>query len=69
MALSEAGAHLGQNMSTHPYFYAAGTFSRSLTQVLVLLRKLVLFAGAERGSKVVRDGSLHACVWMCESVW
>ena len=47
-AASEAGAHLGQSMSSNPSCYIAGTVSRSVTQVFVLLREVVLLRERER---------------------
>lgn len=66
----EAGAHLGQSMSANPHCYAAGTFSRSVTQVLVLLREVILFVlKGQRAGSEVRGILPHAFVWICASLW
>lgn len=55
-APSEAGAHLGQSTSADPYYYSAGTFSRSVTRVLVVLREQ---KGQEGG-----EGWFALCLWV-----
>lgn len=65
---SEACAHLGQSTSTNPHCYAAGTLSKTCTQVFVLLRERALFTkgkGQEGG-----EGRFTSClcVDVCQSL-
>lgn len=66
----EAGAHLGQSMNANSHCYAAGTFSRSVTQVLVLLREVILFVlKGQRAGSEVRGVLPYVFVQMCASLW
>lgn len=62
----EAGARLGQSMSANPHCYAAGTFSRSVTQVFVLLREVILFV--LKGQRAGRLGGVICLMLLCGCV-
>lgn len=57
-------------MNANSHCYAAGTFSRSATQVLVLLREVILFVlKGQRAGSEVRGVLPHVFVQMCASLW